>query len=135
LIQDILILGLSVWFDRRQPHKLCVAWMRHGRRLCSEVHSWESTFDDPYRGEISWSVPENITATVTLFHTGRVAKCEDKKWMFVVENVSKAVALVIYNMSMLYPLLLSSDISRVFLAESVIVDYQSCSFHLGLMSV
>jgi len=83
-----------VWLECRQPHKLCVAWMRHGRRLCSEVHGWESALDDPYRGEISWSVPENITATVTLFHAGRVATCEDKKWMFVVENVSKAIVLV-----------------------------------------
>jgi len=72
----------------RQPHKLCVVWTRHGRRLCSEVHSWESMVDDPYRGVVSWSVPENITATVTLFHTGKFAKCEDKSWMFVIENVS-----------------------------------------------
>jgi len=47
--------------------------------------------DDPYRGVVSWSVPENVTATVTLFHTGKVAKCEDKNWMFVVENVSKVI--------------------------------------------
>ena len=36
-------------------------------------------------------MPENITATVTLFHTGRLSKCEDKNWMFVVENVSKVM--------------------------------------------
>jgi len=37
-----------------------------------------------------WSVPENVMATVTLFHTGKVAKCEDKNyWMFVVKNVDK----------------------------------------------
>jgi len=47
--------------------------------------------DEPYRGEVSWSVPENITATVTLFHAGKVAKCEEKKWLFVVENVSKVI--------------------------------------------
>jgi len=72
----------------RQPHKLCIVWMRHDHHLCSEINSWESMVDDPYRGIVSWSVPENITATVTLFHTGRLVKCEDKNWMFVVENVS-----------------------------------------------
>ena len=77
----------------RQPHKLCVVWTRHGRRLCSEVQTWESLVDDPYRGIISWSVPENITTTMTLFHSGKVAKCEDKKWMFIVENVSKLMLL------------------------------------------
>ena len=75
----------------RQPHKLCIAWIRHGRRLCSEIHSWESMVDEPYRGIVSWSVPENITATVTLFHTGKLAKCEDKNWVFVVENVSNVI--------------------------------------------
>ena len=71
--------------------------MRHGRRLCSEVHSWESTVDDPYRSVVSWSVPENITVTVTLFHAGKVAKCEDKNWMFVVENVSKVMEFLVHN--------------------------------------
>jgi len=32
----------------------------------------ESMVDDPYRGVVSWSVPENVMATVTLFHTGKV---------------------------------------------------------------
>ena len=76
-------------FCCRQPHKLCVVWTRHGRHLCSEVHNWESSVDDPYHGVVSWSVPENITADVTLFHSGKVAKSEDKNWMFIVENVSK----------------------------------------------
>lgn len=68
-------------------------WTRHGRRLSSEVHSWESMVNDPYQGVVSWSVPENITVVVTLFHGNKMTKWEDKNWMFVVENVSKIFLL------------------------------------------
>jgi len=102
---------MSVNVDCRQPHKLCVVWMRHGRRLCSEVHCWESTVDDLYRGVVSWSVPENITATVTLFHGGKLAKCEDKSWMFIVENVSMSIDNLQFCNETYVPVIIAVEIS------------------------
>ena len=98
LLYDLLTIDLFVNLCCRQPHKLCLVWTRHGRHLCSEIHSWESRVDDPYLGVVSWSVPENITAVVTLFHSGKMAKSEDKNWMFIVENVSKTVIFNVYSM-------------------------------------
>lgn len=53
-----------------------------------QLHAWEPTFENPYRGLVMWPVPENVEITVTLFRDQKAAQFEDKDWTFVIEDVS-----------------------------------------------
>ncbi|GFO10181.1 EH domain-binding protein 1-like [Plakobranchus ocellatus] len=72
-----------------QPTKLCVVWTRRNRRRSTQPYKWEPTIRNPYLGLITWTVPENIEITVTLFRDSRQHEYEDKEWIFTVEDHSK----------------------------------------------
>ncbi|XP_070577684.1 EH domain-binding protein 1-like isoform X3 [Ptychodera flava] len=73
-----------------QPNKLRIVWTRRGRRKATETHSWVPGIQDPYRGSVLWTVPENVEVNVTLFKENRPeAEYEDKEWTFVIEDVAK----------------------------------------------
>ncbi|XP_064623420.1 EH domain-binding protein 1-like isoform X2 [Lineus longissimus] len=73
-----------------QPHKLCIVWTRRSRRRSTQVLTWEPTIQNPYKGLVTWTVPENIEITVTLFRESRQDEFEDKDWTFVIEDISKS---------------------------------------------
>ena len=72
-----------------------------------QVHTWEPSIQNPYRGHVVWAVPENIDITVTLFRDPRQADFEDKEWTFHIEDVSTSV-LIIYQ---------GSQVSRLEMSE------------------
>ncbi|XP_035825283.1 EH domain-binding protein 1 [Aplysia californica] len=72
-----------------QPSKLCVVWTRRNRRRSTQPYTWEPTLQNPYMGLVTWTVPENIDITVTLFRDSRQHEYEDKEWVFTVEDQSK----------------------------------------------
>ncbi|BFZ11981.1 hypothetical protein BsWGS_15021 [Bradybaena similaris] len=72
-----------------QPKKLCVVWTRRNRRRATQPYTWEPTIKNPYLGLVTWSVPDNIEITVTLFRDSRQHEYEDKEWTFTVEDWSK----------------------------------------------
>ncbi|CAG5117550.1 unnamed protein product, partial [Candidula unifasciata] len=72
-----------------QPNKLCVVWTRRNRRRATQPYTWEPTIKNPYLGLVTWSVPDNIEITVTLFRDSRQHDYEDKEWTFTVEDWSK----------------------------------------------
>ena len=53
-----------------------------------QPHAWEPSIQNPYRGMVIWTVPENVESLVTLFRDPRVTEYEDKEWTFVIEDVS-----------------------------------------------
>ncbi|XP_072182424.1 EH domain-binding protein 1-like isoform X2 [Diadema setosum] len=73
-----------------QPDKLCVIWTRRGRKKSTELHKWVPGIKEPYKGTVTWTVPENLEITVTLFKENRAdAPFEDKEWLFVIEDEAK----------------------------------------------
>ncbi|XP_041467957.1 EH domain-binding protein 1-like isoform X2 [Lytechinus variegatus] len=73
-----------------QPDRLCVIWTRRGRKKSTELHKWVPGIKDPYKGTVTWTVPENLEITVTLFRENRAdAPFEDKEWLFVLEDEAK----------------------------------------------
>lgn len=46
---------------------------------------------EPYKGVVTWSVPENVEITVTLFREAKQTHFEDKEWTFVIEEVRHLV--------------------------------------------
>jgi N-terminal C2 in EEIG1 and EHBP1 proteins len=56
-----------------------------------QMHAWEPTVDNSYRGLVVWSVPENISITISLFRDAKQGHYEDKEWTFVVEDVSNEI--------------------------------------------
>eukprot|EP00057_Strongylocentrotus_purpuratus_P030472 XP_781775.4 PREDICTED: EH domain-binding protein 1-like isoform X2 [Strongylocentrotus purpuratus] len=73
-----------------QPDKLCMIWTRRGRKKSTELHKWVPGIKDPYKGTVTWTVPENLEITVTLFRENRAdAPFEDKEWLFVLEDEAK----------------------------------------------
>jgi hypothetical protein len=59
-----------------------------------QVHTWEPSIQNPYRGYVVWPVPENIDITVTLFRDPRQADFEDKEWTFHIEDVSTSIMII-----------------------------------------
>jgi hypothetical protein len=45
-------------------------------------------FSDPFVGDMSWPIPDNHAITVTLFKDPRTHELEEKKWTFVLEDIS-----------------------------------------------
>jgi N-terminal C2 in EEIG1 and EHBP1 proteins/Calponin homology (CH) domain len=45
-------------------------------------------FSDPLVGQMSWPIPDNHTIHVTLFKDPRTHELEEKKWTFVLEDIS-----------------------------------------------
>ncbi|XP_069114980.1 EH domain-binding protein 1-like isoform X2 [Argopecten irradians] len=72
-----------------QPNKLCVVWTRRSRRKSTQPHTWEPTIQNPYRGMVTWTVPENVEIQVTLFRDHNHPDFEDKEWMFAIEDMSR----------------------------------------------
>ncbi|KAK3093307.1 hypothetical protein FSP39_013923 [Pinctada imbricata] len=72
-----------------QPNKLCIVWTRRSRRKSTQLHTWEPTIRNPYRGLVTWTVPENIEIQVTLFRDNKHVDFEDKEWTFVVEDQAR----------------------------------------------
>lgn len=73
-----------------QPDRLCVIWTRRGRKESTELHKWVPGIKDPYKGTVTWTVPENLEISVTLFRENRAdAPYEDKEWLFVLEDEAK----------------------------------------------
>ena len=58
-----------------------------------QLHTWEPTIQNPYRGLVTWTVPENVEIQVTLFRDNRHSEYEDKEWTFLLEDVCLVVAL------------------------------------------
>eukprot|EP00105_Crassostrea_gigas_P011825 XP_011427651.1 PREDICTED: EH domain-binding protein 1 isoform X3 [Crassostrea gigas] len=73
-----------------QPNKLCIVWTRRSRRRSTKLHTWEPTIQNPYKGMVTWTVPENIEIQVTLFRDGQHVEYEDKEWIFQIEDQSMA---------------------------------------------
>lgn len=73
-----------------QPNKLCIVWTRRSRRRSTKLHTWEPTIQNPYKGLVTWTVPENIEIQVTLFRDGQHVEYEDKEWIFQIEDQSMA---------------------------------------------
>ena len=74
-------------FLLREPHKLSVVWSRRSRRVVSLPMQWEPTLQNPYKGLVVWSIPENQQVDVTLFRDPRTNILEDKDWSFIIEDV------------------------------------------------
>lgn len=72
-----------------QPNKLCVVWTRRSRRKSTQLHTWEPTIKNPYQGNVTWTVPENIEIQVTLFRDNRHSEYEDKEWTFLLEDQAR----------------------------------------------
>ncbi|XP_060062682.1 EH domain-binding protein 1-like [Ylistrum balloti] len=72
-----------------QPNKLCVVWTRRSRRKSTQPHTWEPTIQNPYRGLVTWTVPENVEIQVTLFRDHNHPDFEDKEWVFAIEDYSR----------------------------------------------
>ncbi|XP_021353630.1 EH domain-binding protein 1-like isoform X2 [Mizuhopecten yessoensis] len=72
-----------------QPNKLCVVWTRRSRRKSTQPHTWEPTIQNPYRGVVTWTVPENVEIQVTLFRDHNHPDFEDKEWVFAIEDYSR----------------------------------------------
>nr|XP_006820247.1 PREDICTED: EH domain-binding protein 1-like [Saccoglossus kowalevskii] len=60
--------------NKWQPNKLRVVWTRRGRRQTTELYAWVPGIQDPYRGSVVWSVPENVVVNVTLFKVSKNGK-------------------------------------------------------------
>ncbi|XP_061165759.1 EH domain-binding protein 1-like isoform X2 [Saccostrea echinata] len=73
-----------------QPNKLCIVWTRRSRHRSTKLHTWEPTIRNPYRGLVTWTVPENIEIQVTLFRDSQHVEYEDKEWIFQIEDQSRA---------------------------------------------
>ncbi|XP_062568656.1 EH domain-binding protein 1-like isoform X1 [Saccostrea cucullata] len=73
-----------------QPNKLCIVWTRRSRHRSTKLHTWEPTIRNPYRGLVTWTVPENIEIQVTLFRDSQHVEYEDKEWVFQIEDQSRA---------------------------------------------
>lgn len=52
-----------------------------------QLLTWNPTIQNPYCGQVIWTVPENVEIQVTLFRDSRHAEYEDKDWTFVIEDV------------------------------------------------
>lgn len=50
--------------------------------------SWEPTLQNPYKGLVIWSLPENQQVDITLFRDPRTKSLEAKDWSFIIEDVS-----------------------------------------------
>ncbi|XP_046564384.1 LOW QUALITY PROTEIN: EH domain-binding protein 1-like [Haliotis rubra] len=83
--QELMVECTKKW----QPQKLCVIWTRRNRRKSSQLYTWSPTMQNPYKGLVTWTVPENVEIMVTLFRDSRQAEFEDKEWTFVIEDQSK----------------------------------------------
>ncbi|KAH8299705.1 hypothetical protein KR044_005001 [Drosophila immigrans] len=71
-----------------RPSNLSVVWTRRSRRVASSPLPWEPDMMNPLVGNISWSVPDNHSISVTLFKDPRTHELEDKDWTFVIEDIS-----------------------------------------------
>ncbi|KAL8585179.1 hypothetical protein ACOMHN_013194 [Nucella lapillus] len=83
--QELVVECTKKW----QPNKLCVVWTRRNRQKSSQVHTWNPTLENPYKGQVVWNVPENVEIQVTLFRDSRHSDYEDKEWTFVIEDHAK----------------------------------------------
>ncbi|XP_041351886.1 EH domain-binding protein 1-like isoform X2 [Gigantopelta aegis] len=83
--QELMVECTKKW----QPNKVCVVWTRRNRRKSTQLYTWDPTIRNPYRGLVTWNVPENVEIQVTLFRDSRQDEYEDKDWTFVIEDQSK----------------------------------------------
>ncbi|KAJ8308401.1 hypothetical protein KUTeg_013275 [Tegillarca granosa] len=72
-----------------QPNKLCIIWTRRSRRKSTQLHTWQPTIKNPYLGQVTWTVPENVEIQVTLFRDNKHSEFEDKEWLFVIEDQAR----------------------------------------------
>ena len=54
-----------------------------------QVHEWVPTLEDSSLGFADLNVPDNVTATITLYKEPRAEAFEDKDWTLYVETVSQ----------------------------------------------
>ncbi|XP_056021419.1 EH domain-binding protein 1-like isoform X2 [Ostrea edulis] len=73
-----------------QPDKVCIVWTRRNRRRSTRLHTWEPTIRNPYKGLVTWTVPENVEIQVTLFRDNQHVEYEDKEWIFQIEDQSRS---------------------------------------------
>lgn len=45
--------------------------------------------ESPEKFTVTWSVPENVEVTLTLYRDQRKTEFEDKEWTFALEGVSR----------------------------------------------
>jgi len=45
--------------------------------------------ESPEKFTVTWSVPENVEVTLTLYRDPRRTEFEEKEWMFALEGVSQ----------------------------------------------
>ncbi|XP_076463903.1 EH domain-binding protein 1-like [Babylonia areolata] len=83
--QELVVECTKKW----QPNKLCVVWTRRNRQKSSQLHTWNPTLQNPYCGQVVWTVHEKVEIQVTLFRDSRNSEYEDKEWTFVIEDHSK----------------------------------------------
>ena len=58
--------------------------------VCFQPHDWEPTIINPFRGIVTWTSPECLEFTTTLFKEARADEFEDKEWVLTVEEVGGA---------------------------------------------
>ncbi|XP_077867946.1 LOW QUALITY PROTEIN: EH domain-binding protein 1-like [Saccoglossus kowalevskii] len=74
--------------NKWQPNKLRVVWTRRGRRQTTELYAWVPGIQDPYRGSVVWSVPENVVVNVTLFKVRFIVSKNGKRKKIAEKNIN-----------------------------------------------
>ena len=84
--------------------------------------NWEPSLQNPYKGVVTWSVPENVEITVTLFREPKQTHFEDKEWTFIIEEVC-------YNINKPF-ILFDKKINKGTVGQYKKVNFQTFVFHI-----